>query len=94
MLVLASADRDADICNGDEHGADDGGQDDDDGYQNDNPQKSFEGLANTGSTDGKILPETVYFYVIDLGETDVDGNEISEDSRIRKGIVYIRKPNE
>ena len=65
-----------------------------DGYQNDNPQKSFEGLANTGSTDGKILPETVYFYVIDLGETDVDGNEISEDSRIRKGIVYIRRPIE
>ena len=65
-----------------------------DGYQNDNPQKSFEGLANTGSTDGKILPETVYFYVIDLGETDIDGNEINEDSRIRKGIVYIRRPIE
>ena len=50
--------------------------------------------ANTGSSNGMVLPETVYFYVVDLGDTDIDGNSISEESRYRKGIVYIRRPNE
>ena len=54
----------------------------------------FEGIANTGSSNGMVLPETVYFYVVDLGDTDIDGNSISEESRYRKGIVYIRRPNE
>ena len=42
----------------------------------------------------KLLPETVYFYVVDLGDTDIDGNTVSEETRYRKGIVYIRRPNE
>ena len=65
-----------------------------DGYLNDSPEKFFEGIANTGSSNGMVLPETVYFYVVDLGDTDIDGNSISEESRYRKGIVYIRRPNE
>ena len=64
------------------------------GYLNDSPEKFFEGFANTGRSSGKVLPETVYFYVVDLGETDIDGNTVSEDSRYRKGIVYIRRPND
>ena len=64
------------------------------GYLNDSPEKFFEGLANTGRSSGRVLPETVYFYVVDLGETDIDGNTVSEESRYRKGIVYIRRPNE
>ena len=65
-----------------------------DNYRNDDPVKFFEGISNYGSTIDKLLPESVYFYVIDLGETDVDGNEISEDTRYRKGFVYIRRPND
>ena len=65
-----------------------------DGYLNDSPEKFFEGIANTGSSNGMVLPETVYFYVVDLGDIDIDGNSISEESRYRKGIVYIRRPNE
>ena len=65
-----------------------------DGYDNENPEKFFDGIANFGNTDGKLLPETVYFYVVDLGETDIDGNAVDEESRYRKGIVYIRRPNE
>ena len=65
-----------------------------DGYQNDNPEKFFKGIANYGSTDGQLLPETVYFYVLDLGDTDVDGNDIGEDNRYKKGIIYIKRTNE
>ena len=65
-----------------------------DGYQNDNPEKFFKGIANYGSTDGQLLPETVYFYVLDLGDTDVDGNAIGEDNRYKKGIIYIKRTNE
>ena len=61
------------------------------GYKNDDPQKYFEGIANFGNTNGKLLPETVYFFVIDLGDTDIDGNAVEEDNRYRKGIVYIRR---
>ena len=64
------------------------------GYENEDPSKYFEGIANYGYTNGKLLPETVYFYVIDLGDTDVDGNAVDEDNRYRKGIVYIRRWNE
>ena len=64
------------------------------GYKNDDPQKYFEGIANFGNTNGKLLPETVYFFVIDLGDTDIDGNAVEEDNRYRKGIVYIRRGNE
>jgi len=64
------------------------------GYENDDPQKYFEGIANFGNTNGKLLPETVYFYVIDLGDTDIDGNLVDEDNRYRKGFVYIRRGNE
>ena len=35
----------------------------------------------------------VHFYVIDLGDTDIDGNAVEEDNRYRKGIVYIRRGN-
>ena len=65
-----------------------------DGYLNDSPEKFFDGIANFGSSNGKLLPETVYFYVLDLGDTDIDGNSVSEETRYRKGIVYIRRPNE
>ena len=65
-----------------------------DGYLNDSPEKFFDGIANFGSSNGKLLPETVYFYVVDLGDTDIDGNTVSEETRYRKGIVYIRRPNE
>ena len=61
------------------------------GYVNEDTEKAFRGIANIGSSNGEILPETVYFYVLDLGETDIDGNTVSEDSRYRKGIVYIRR---
>ena len=61
------------------------------GYENDDPSKNFEGVANHGRTAGKLLPETVYFYVIDLGATDKDGNAVEEDNRYRKGFVYIRR---
>ena len=64
------------------------------GYENDDPSKYFEGIANQGNTTGKLLPETVYFYVIDLGDTDIDGNSVEEDNRYRKGFVYIRRGNE
>ena len=64
------------------------------GYENEDPSKYFEGIANYGNTSGKLLPETVYFYVIDLGETDIDGNAVEEDNRYRKGFVYIRRGNE
>ena len=64
------------------------------GYKNDDPQKYFEGIANFGNTNGKLLPETVYFFVIDLGDTDIDGNAVEEDNRYRKGFVYIRRGNE
>jgi len=63
-------------------------------YTNQDPQRYFEGIANTGSTNGKLLPETVYFYVIDLGETDIDGNPVDENIRYEKGFVYIRNGNE
>ena len=65
-----------------------------DGYQNDNPEKFFKGIANYGSTDGQLLPETVYFYVLDLGDADVNGNTVGEDNRYKKGIIYIKRPNE
>ena len=64
------------------------------GYENEDPSKYFDGIANFGNTSGKLLPETVYFYVIDLGETDIDGNAVEEDNRYRKGFVYIRRGNE
>ena len=41
-----------------------------DGYLNDSPEKFFDGIANFGSN-GKLLPETVYFYVLDLGDAAV-----------------------
>ena len=61
------------------------------GYENEDPSKYFEGIANYGYSTGKLLPETVYFYVIDLGDTDLDGNAVEEDNRYRKGFVYIRR---
>ena len=64
------------------------------GYENDNPSKYFEGIANFGNTSGLLLPETVHFYVIDLGDTDLDGNAVEEDNRYRKGFIYIRRGNE
>ncbi len=64
------------------------------GYVNEDPSKNFEGIANFGNTNGKLLPETVYFYVIDLGDTDLDGNAVEEDNRYRKGYIYIRRGND
>ena len=39
---------------------------------------------------GQKLPEGVYYYVIDLGDTDIDGNVVDEDIRRVWGFVYIR----
>ena len=42
-------------------------------------------------SNGKLLPETVYFYLVDLGTTDIDGLTVPEANRYRKGFVYIRR---